>query len=690
MFSKAKWIWHPDYDTSDTYIEFFASCECKNSQEAVLRIAADSDYAVFINGNFVASGQYMDYPHNRAYDEIDISKYLVSGVNTFGFCIWYIGESNFMYSHGEPGLIYEVDSGGEILLYSDKNTFCRKSKRYISGRKQWITPQLGYGFCLDMTKDFIGESFNRNDLINSAEKPSMPLPAHLRENKKLILNDRVDTEIVCQGAYSFISDDGTDGSKMQRALLSFCPFDEMAKNDGSSTVFTLNNGNVFLIFDLKSENAGFLDFDIETDKECKAVIGWGEHLCDGRCRTEIEYRDFSSVIHLKRGRNTFLQPLRRLGLRYLQIFIESSKVKINYLGIRPTEYPLEVLPFSTGNLLRNTIYDVSVRTLRLCMHEHYEDCPWREQSLYTLDSRNQMLCGYYAFKEYEFPRSSLRLIAAGIREDGLFPITAPTDCNLTIPFFSLIYLVQVWEYYQHSNDIETVKYCFPAMEKVVKTFLSRIDENRLIPNFDGEEYWNFYEWQPYLDGETYKDTKYDLCINAAFSYVLDSYINCCLLLNRPVDKYAETKKELNKTIKDKFFDNEKGLFRLCLTHDEDKISALGNALCVLCGATDNLDTTAIELLLKDNGEGEIKGIPSTLSMFLYRYDALLKINKEKYADLILNDIDKTYLYMLRNGATSFWETIKGEADFDDAGSLCHGWSALPVYYYHKLIRNDFP
>jgi hypothetical protein len=40
--------------------------------------------------------------------------------------------------------------------------------------------------------------------------------------------------------------------------------------------------------------------------------------------------------------------------------------------------------------------------------------------------------------------------------------------------------------------------------------------------------------------------------------------------------------------------------------------------------------------------------------------------------------------MLENGATSFWETIEGEAAFDKAGSLCHGWSALPVYYYNIL------
>ena len=57
---------------------------------------------------------------------------------------------------------------------------------------------------------------------------------------------------------------------------------------------------------------------------------------------------------------------------------------------------------------------------------------------------------------------------------------------------------------------------------------------------------------------------------------------------------------------------------------------------------------------------------------------------EKYADFILSEIERVYGIMLKAGATSFWETEKGESDFDGAGSLCHGWSAIPVYYFNKL------
>jgi hypothetical protein len=75
-------------------------------------------------------------------------------------------------------------------------------------------------------------------------------------------------------------------------------------------------------------------------------------------------------------------------------------------------------------------------------------------------------------------------------------------------------------------------------------------------------------------------------------------------------------------------------------------------------------------------------------MNTFYYDALLMFG-DKYRDFILNDIKKKYGYMLEQGATTFWETEKGWQDFNNAGSLCHGWSAIPAYYLPHLVKyND--
>lgn len=673
MFENSKWIWGKGITGSDTYCDFRESCFCDSTKKTVIRISADSNYALHINGQFVESGQYADYPNYKIYDEINISDYITDGENILDVTVWYIGDTNFSYFPGKAGLLFEVENDGQIVCNSTETTKSRKSSRYVSGKRKMITEQLGYGFEMNMEEDSQDSDFSDSESVSG-----ITYQLHKRENKKLLLQDRAESEIVQQGFFQYPFTEGTNGMKMQHALLSFAFPTEMDSQEGQKLYF---------IIDLKEETAGFLDLEIETEEACQMEIGWGEHLEDGRCRTEIEERDFSSVIHLQKGSNHVFNPLRRIGCRYLQLFIHSSKVKVHYAGLRPTIYPLDVIPYQSGNLLRDTIYDTCVHTLRTCMHEHYEDCPWREQALYTLDSRNQMLCGYYAFEEYEFAKSSLKLIAKGIREDGFLPITAPTDFDLTIPFFSLVFITQVLEYYQHSKDVDTVEFCYEAMRRIIDTYLSAVDESGLAPNFVlDNRYWNFYEWQPYMSGEYYRDAPYDVCLNAGLSIALRDYAGICDILGKDSKRYRKLAHDLNHSIRHYFYDESMQLFSICVQHDSDKFSVLGNALCVLCGATDGLHTEKIEMLLTENKdqEGEVYTIATTLPMYSFRYDALLQINRDKYKPFILKDIDQTYLYMLRKGATSFWETIKGHADFANAGSLCHGWSAIPVYYYRTL------
>ena len=104
----------------------------------------------------------------------------------------------------------------------------------------------------------------------------------------------------------------------------------------------------------------------------------------------------------------------------------------------------------------------------------------------------------------------------------------------------------------------------------------------------------------------------------------------------------------------------------------------------LCGAAEGLDKRQLLTVLAANGAADtgLNVVPNTLSMNCFRFDALLNEDREKYAPVILDEIDRIYLDMLQQGATTFWETEV--AINSPAGSLCHGWSALPIYYYEIL------
>ena len=670
----SKWIWAKNGGLPDEYANFTAKFNY-NGGALTIRISADTDYALYINGALAAFGQYPDYVDYKICDEIDLTAFAALGENTLNIIAHHCGEEFATHISKPAGIIFELCEDGKILLVSDENILSRIDPYFVSHRCVRITPQLGFDFRYDMTA--AENEYSRSKITAGLPDNILPRPI-----KKLLLLDRAEGKTVMSG--SFVRGEGNRAAdRMQSAYISFDPkrSSRQMRSEGSD--------GVYFVVDCLSEQTGLLDIDIELDEECELEIGWGEHLVDGRCRTSV--RNFAVTVKGKKGRNILLNPLRRFGGRYFQIFVYGKGASLNYLGIRPTPYPIGEKPYTTGNILRDEIYKTCVNTLRHSMHEHYEDCPWREQALYTLDSRNQMLCGYYTFDKTDFAKASLELISHGMRDDGILSLNYPSGNVIAIPMFSLVYFIQMREYLEHTSDKDFLEEKYPMMESLISTFLNKPREMGLIENFYGEGgYWNFYEWSDTMAGR-FNETErsIEVPLNAFLSLALESLARISEILGKTdkAEEYLSLKEEINEGIRG-FFDPKTRLFRSFSGRYEDTYSVLTNSLALLCGACDGLDKSVIVKVLLDNGPADtaLKVIPNTLSMNCFRFDALLRLDREKYAPLIIDEIDREYLKMLKNGATTFWETALGDSDFDDAGSLCHGWSALPAYYYHVLLK----
>ena len=163
-------------------------------------------------------------------------------------------------------------------------------------------------------------------------------------------------------------------------------------------------------------------------------------------------------------------------------------------------------------------------------------------------------------------------------------------------------------------------------------------------------------------------------INCLFIIALKNLREIAGRINKPF-AYDEILAETKENAKAVFYDKKASAY--ALTQGGKEFTALGNALAILSGLADNADALC-EKIAKD----ELSGC--SLSMKCFKYDALLLTNKEKWQEQVLNEIRKDYKKMLESGATSVWETIDGASAFDNAGSLCHGWSAIPVYYLSEL------
>lgn len=679
VFDRAEWIGGHISDQADIYTEYRLSFTAAAGKVYALSISCDTEYALYRGDSLLAFGQYPDYPDYRVYDTVMLENFAV-GEHQLSLIVWYQGVENAStYINKSAGVIFALTEDSIPILVSSPSILSRRAAGYASGNCRSITGQLGFSFTYDAEEE-AGEWKASRSISGSRN-------LHPRPVKKLILQDRVVSQAVQCGG--FIWREGhTFGEWMQNAALSFrtASFDLTGEGPIFLEAKKEENG-IYVILDMGRESAGFVELDFSVSSSCRVIGGWGEHLTDGRCRTAIADRDFSFFYHAKSGKNHFLHPFRRFGGRYLQLFFETNSVELVYAGIRETVYPLNIQWSPSGNILRDRIAEVCINTLRQCMHEHYEDCPWREQALYTLDSRNQMLCGYLAFGETDFPRACLELISHGQRKDGLLSICYPAGVNLAIPSYSLAYFLQMREYLSYSSDLDFVREKYVFLCSLMEVFLKRQRHDGLIENFQGGGLWNFYEWSEGMSGSSQIDI--DAPLNALLSLALQSLSYIAKAIGREKDAmyYDELVLQVNDSLQSVFYDPDVGLFRSYTKRCREEYSVLTNSLCLLCGAANDLDKSSMLDVILTNGKSDkgIMLIPATLSMNGFRFDALLQEDRKRFAEKILDELDRTYLLMLEKQSTSFWETSLGENDFDNAGSLCHGWSAIPIYYYMTLM-----
>ena len=194
MPNKSKWIWRKDFYGKDLYCDVLDSFDYESGKVGV-RISADSNYALYLNGELVESGQYADYPHYKIYDEFDITKYCKNGKNTIAITVWYYGKTTLCYYPGTPALMYEVYGEHGVITSSDENTLCRISREYEIGLCKQITSQMGFGFHYDITKNDGWRDGNATG-FEPAYIVDQTLPIYPRPIKKLIFGKKRITKAV--------------------------------------------------------------------------------------------------------------------------------------------------------------------------------------------------------------------------------------------------------------------------------------------------------------------------------------------------------------------------------------------------------------------------------------------------------------------------------------------------------------
>lgn len=664
MFTDAKWIWTAREDKNQ-YVEIRAEFTLNGDiSRARLIVSADNEYFAYINGAPAGGGQYDDFPMRKAYNVHDVAALVKPGRNELLVRAYHQGENSFQYIAGPAGVIFAL-TAGENRVVSGPDCQAREYALYESGDMEKVSPQLGYTFHCDATRPE-AEWLPVRVVTERDDTELYPRPI-----KELVTGAPAESREIFRGVYALRGGD-TPAQRMQRAFVA----------PGADEVGAAGRT---VIFDLGRETAGLVHMELNCDAESDIMVGYGQHLDDGRVRSWVGGRNFGFSYRAQAGNSEFTHIFRRISGRYLQAFIPFG-AEMRALTILPVDYPVEARgAFESADRLMNQIYATSVRTLRLCMHEHYEDTPWREQGLYAMDSRNQAVCGYAAFGESEFPLACLKLMAESIRSDGLMEICAPARDRITIPSFSMGWVISLRDFALYTGRVEDAGALLPAAQAMLGFCRSRIAADGLVETPVDKQYWNFYEWAPGLDdgweyGGKWANTggrrDAPLCLFYAIALGCAADVAAWAGYGRQAAALRAEKQAMVAAVNAAFWDAQAGLYR-SYTNAPPHYCELVQALAIIAGAA---DADRVYALRKAITAKDKRLIPATLSYRMFVYEALL--DDGEFRRDAVEDARKLWGSMTLQGATSYWETIEGAPAFADAGSLCHGWAAVPAWLWY--------
>lgn len=427
----------------------------------------------------------------------------------------------------------------------------------------------------------------------------------------------------------------------------------------------------------------------------------------GKPRDALRSDERMWVAHVVRyvcrpGRQRF-EKFVATGVRALQLVVRDAPagVTVHELGLIATGQPFEAAgSFACSDPALTRLWEVGAHTVQMCALDGWVDCPGRESRQWLGDGVVMFDMAARAFGPSAWPlqRQFLTQVAEGQRPDGLARMVSPGDIPataITIPDYTLLWVIGVDRYLQASGDCELVERLLPHIELALAWFERMAGGGMLVRDMPE---WHFIEWAD-VDRRGWS-----MPLNALYCGALQSAARLAEISERPrlakrwKARASAVAGELNRL----HWQADKALYVDSVDPETatqgQRISQHGNALALLFeiapykkraaiieAITDSqrLNLTNAPPIMVDAGPfDEARQIVRANSFFgHFVYDAIAGAGG---LDWVLGELANGYGPMLEAGATTLWES------FTPIASLCHGFSATPVYQLSKHVLGIAP
>jgi len=442
-----------------------------------------------------------------------------------------------------------------------------------------------------------------------------------------------------------------------------------------------------IIVDLGDYVCAYPELELEGGRGAQVRIHWAESLYDDRegdakgHRDQVDgkwFRGVGDAFTTDGGKGRRFSTLWWEAGRYLEIEVATATepLTITRLGLCETRYPLEqeaAFRFSDPRLER--CIPLMVRSLQMCSHETYMDCPYYEQLMYVGDTRLEALITYAITHDTRLPAKAVRMFAESCDRTGLTGARYPARGRQTIPGFSLWWVAMVHDLARWRGERDLVTACLPRIRGVLDAFLAKRGADGLIRVPEG---WNFVDWVPtWTDGcpplggsEVCGITSWLLVLALRVAAELEDWTGEAALAAR--DRlWAQ---ELGVAAEAAFWNPSRGLMADDLKHQH--WSQHAQSLAILSGHLTPERAEALTGTMLNSADIA----PATIYFSHYLFEVLARTGR---GEALLKRLEPWFGLAQQGFRTTF--EFPGLTRSD-----CHAWGAHPLYHYAASILGVQP
>lgn len=700
------WIWLKDWNAQDKeepvlvlfrkVIRISEKVKC-----AFFHISADSRYKLYINGQFAEFGPSRGDLQVWFYDEVDVLPYLKEGENVIAVQVLRYPQIHKKGNHGIfrtefPGLYLEgcmeYEDGRKETVQADSSWRVSRDKGFsIVSESEIFAPLQIYEDRQGLweLKGWMETGFNDSDWEWAFEYPSLsqavsPGNLYPRTIPYLYRKERKFEEAVTVRETSML------GKKEWESFILDCQPLEIPAN--SREIVEISAGE---------EMTGYLHLAVQGGKGTDIRILQSECYVTGERKGDLPVKGrrddwknghlegFSDLYHVAgfgtEGRPEVYEPFWFRTFRYIRLEITTAEAPITLIKFDYTEtgYPLNIrTKIRTPDPELAEIWDMSERTLRRCMHETYEDCPFYEQLQYAMDSRQQILYTYSVSADDRLARKCMDDFRRSQRYDGLLNGSYPNYGPNVIPGFSIYYILMLHDHMMYFGDKEMLEDFMPSVEGILNYFY-RHQENglvRKIGGLNGERFWSFVDWTPEWDKTTGvpEATLSGPITMESLLYIMGLQAAAEIL------EYLG-RKEQASLYRDRAESGRQAVRKLCtgqdrMLQDGPGIESYSQHTQVFAALTNTVDSETARRNLKKTLVSPEKYAQCSIAMAFYLFRALEKTGLYEWTEQYWN----IWKRMLAKGAKTCVEDEVGER------SECHAWGSLILYELPSVILGVRP